>query len=163
MKFLKLLDKWITFIVGNLSGILMMIMMLMINVTIFSRYVFNINLQGYEELPTMLFIVFVWLAVILVVRDDNMLKVDFFQNLCKTARAKEILHLISLIISVVICVLFTPLTFKLTMTHVERGTVSAAVGFSMWWVYGSLFAGSLGMTVYYVVNVFKSMRRLSEL
>ena len=76
--------------VGNLAGILLIVMMIMVNLTIFSRWVFNINMHGYEELPTILFIVFVWLGVILVVRDDNMLKVDFFLNLCRTARAKEI-------------------------------------------------------------------------
>ena len=53
-----------------------------------------------------------------------------------------------------------PLTFNLMMTHIERNTVSPAVGFSMWWVYASVF---LGMMVYYVVNVCKSIRRLRTL
>ena len=92
MKFLKNLDRLVNFVIGNIAGILLIVMMIMVNVTIFSRWVFNINMHGYEELPTILFIVFVWLGVILVVRDDNMLKVDFFLNLCRTARAKEILH-----------------------------------------------------------------------
>ncbi len=160
MKFLKKLDEWINFIVGNIAGLFLIVMMIMVNVTIFSRWVFNINMHGYEELPTILFIVFVWLGVILVVRDDNMLKVDFFVNLCKTERAKELLHLISLVISTIICGMFTPLTWKLLLTHIERKTVSSAVGFSMWWVYGSVFLGAFGMTAYYVVNVCKSIRRL---
>lgn len=163
MKFLKKLDHLIDFLVGNVAGILLFVMMLMVNLTIFSRWVFNINMHGYEELPTILFIVFVWLGVILVVREDNMLKVDFFLNLCRTERAKEILHLVSLIISTIISAMFTPLTYNLMMTHIERGTVSAAVGFSMWWVYGSVFLGALGMTVYHVVNVCKSVRRLRRL
>ena len=75
------LDHIVEFVVGNLAGILLIVMMIMVNLTIFSRWVFNINMHGYEELPTILFIVFVWLGVILVVRDDNMLKVDFFLNL----------------------------------------------------------------------------------
>ena len=163
MKFLKNLDRLVNFVIGNIAGILLIVMMIMVNVTIFSRWVFNINMHGYEELPTILFIVFVWLGVILVVRDDNMLKVDFFLNLCRTARAKEILHLISLIISTVICGMFTPLAFNLMMTHIKRGTGSPAVGFSMWWVYASVFIGAFGMTVYYMVNVCKSVRRLRAL
>ena len=134
----------VEFVVGNLAGILLIVMMIMVNLTIFSRWVFNINMHGYEELPTILFIVFVWLGVILVVRDDNMLKVDFFLNLCKTEKSKEALHLFSLIISTIICGLFMPLTFNLMMTHIERNTVSPAVGFSMWWVYASVFLGALG-------------------
>ena len=156
VKFLKKLDHIVEFVVGNLAGILLIVMMIMVNLTIFSRWVFNINMHGYEELPTILFIVFVWLGVILVVRDDNMLKVDFFLNLCKTEKSKEALHLFSLIISTIICGLFMPLTF-------ERKTVSPAVGFSMWWVYASVFLGALGMMVYYVVNVCKSIRRLRTL
>ena len=163
VKFLKKLDHIVEFVVGNLAGILLIVMMIMVNLTIFSRWVFNINMHGYEELPTILFIVFVWLGVILVVRDDNMLKVDFFLNLCKTEKSKEALHLFSLIISTIICGLFMPLTFNLMMTHIERNTVSPAVGFSMWWVYASVFLGALGMMVYYVVNVCKSIRRLRTL
>ena len=86
VKFLKKLDHIVEFVVGNLAGILLIVMMIMVNLTIFSRWVFNINMHGYEELPTILFIVFVWLGVILVVRDDNMLKVDFFLNLCDIYR-----------------------------------------------------------------------------
>ena len=56
-----------------------------------------------------------------------------------------------------------PLTFNLMMTYIERNTVSPAVGFSMWWVYASVFLGALGMMVYYVVNVCKSIRRLRTL
>ena len=67
------------------------------------------------------------------------------------------------IISTIICGLFMPLTFNLMMTHIERKTVSPAVGFSMWWVYASVFLGALGMMVYYVVNVCKSIRRLRTL
>ena len=88
VKFLKKLDHIVEFVVGNLAGILLIVMMIMVNLTIFSRWVFNINMHGYEELPTILFIVFVWLGVILVVRDDNMLKVYFFLNLCKTEKSK---------------------------------------------------------------------------
>ena len=47
--------------------------------------------------------------------------------------------------------------------HIDRKTVSPAVGFSMWWVYASVFLGALGMMVYYVVNVCKSIRRLRTL
>ena len=46
------------------------------------------------------------------------------------------------------------------MVNLERGTVSAAVGFNMWWVYGSMFVGVLGMAVYYVVNTVKCLLRL---
>ena len=78
-------------------------------------------------------------------------------------KSKEALRLFSLIISTIICGLFMPLTFNLMMTHIERNTVSPAVGFSMWWVYASVFLGALGMMVYYVVNVCKSIRRLRTL
>ena len=91
MKFLKKLDHIVEFVVGNLAGILLIVMMIMVNLTIFSRWVFNINMHGYEELPTILFIVFVWLGVILVVRDDNMLKVAFPESVRHLESQKEVL------------------------------------------------------------------------
>lgn len=51
VKFLKKLDHIVEFVVGNLAGILLIVMMIMVNLTIFSRWVFNINMHGYEELP----------------------------------------------------------------------------------------------------------------
>ena len=49
VKFLKKLDHIVEFVVGNLAGILLIVMMIMVNLTIFSRWVFNINMHGYEE------------------------------------------------------------------------------------------------------------------
>lgn len=51
VKFLKKLDHIVEFVVGNLAGILLIVMMIMVNLTIFSRWVFNINMHCYEELP----------------------------------------------------------------------------------------------------------------
>ena len=44
MKFLKNLDRLVNFVIGNIAGILLIVMMIMVNVTIFSRWVFNINM-----------------------------------------------------------------------------------------------------------------------
>lgn len=57
---------------------------------------------------------------------------------------------------------FLPLVWKLWIVNIERGTVSAAVGFNMWWVYGSMFVGVLGMTVYYAVNTIRCIIALVE-
>ena len=46
VKFFKKLDHIVEFVVGNLAGILLIVMMIMVNLTIFSRWVFNINMHG---------------------------------------------------------------------------------------------------------------------
>lgn len=53
MKFLKKLDKVVDFVVGNVAAIMLIFLILFTCVTIISRYLFNINMHGYEELPTM--------------------------------------------------------------------------------------------------------------
>ena len=80
MKFLKKLDKAVDFVVGNVAAIMLIFLILFTCVTIISRYLFNINMHGYEELPTMVFIVFVWLGTVLSARDDSMLKVPLIQD-----------------------------------------------------------------------------------
>lgn len=160
MKILKWIDKAITFVIGNIAAIMLIFLILFICVTIFSRYIFNINMHGYEELPTMVFIVFVWLGSVLSARDDSMLKVPLIQDALPEGAPRLILQFISLAISSAALCAFTPLTYNLWFVNLERGTVSAAVGFNMWWVYGSMFVGILGMTVYYVVNTIKCLFHL---
>lgn len=162
LKILKWLDKAITFVIGNIAAIMLIFLILFTCVTIFSRYIFNINMHGYEELPTMVFIVFVWLGTVLSARDDSMLKVPLIYDALPEGAPQLVLQLISLIISTAALCAFTPLTFDLWITNLERGTVSAAVGFNMWWVYGSMFVGVLGMTIYYIVNTIKCLLQLIQ-
>lgn len=160
MKILKWIDRAVTFVIGNIAAIMLIFLILFTCVTIFSRYIFNINMHGYEELPTMVFIVFVWLGSTLSARDDSMLKVPLIQDSLPKGAPRLILQLISLIISSAALCAFTPLTYNLWIVNLKRGTVSAAVGFNMWWVYGSMFVGILGMSVYYVVNTIKCLMQL---
>lgn len=160
MKILKWIDKAVTFLIGNIAAIMLIFLILFTCVTIFSRYIFNVNMHGFEELPTMVFIVFVWLGTVLSARDDSMLKVPLIQDALPEGTPRLILQFISLVISSAVLCAFTPLVYKLWIVNLERGTVSAAVGFNMWWVYGSMFVGVLGMAVYYVVNTIKCLLRL---
>lgn len=160
MKILKWIDKAVTFILGNIAAIMLIFLIVFECVTIFSRYIFNINMHGYEELPTMLFIVFVWLGSVLSARDDSMLKVPLLQDALPEGAPRMILQLISLAISSAVLCAFTPLAYNLWIVNLERGTISAAVGFNMWWVYGSMFVGILGMAVYYVINTIKCLIQL---
>ena len=162
MKFLKKLDKAVNFVIGNIAAIMLIFLILFTCVTIFSRYVFNINMGGYEELPTMVFIVFVWLGTVLSARDDSMLKVPLIQDALPEGLPRLILQFICLLISSAALCAFTPLTYKLWIVNIERGTVSAAVGFNMWWVYGSMFVGVLGMTIYYVINTIKCFVKIID-
>ena len=163
MKILKWIDKAVTFFIGNIAAIMLIFLILFTCVTIFSRYIFNINMHGYEELPTMIFIVFTWLGTVLSARDDSMLKVPVFQDLLPAGIPRHILQLIALIISSVALCAFTPLAYDLWKVNMERGTVSAAVGFSMWWVYGSMLVGVFGMAVYTVINTIKCLKELIAL
>ena len=155
MKFLKKLDKVLDFVVGNVAAIMLIFLILFTCVTIISRYLFNINMHGYEELPTMVFIVFVWLGTVLSARDDSMLKVPLIQDALPEGVPRLLIQILTMLISTAALAAFLPLTWKLWIVNIQRGTVSAAVGFNMWWVYGSMFVGALGMTVYYFVNTIR--------
>lgn len=162
MKILKWIDRAVTFVIGNIAAIMLIFLILFTCVTIFSRYIFNINMHGYEELPTMVFIVFVWLGSVLSARDDSMLKVPLIQDSLPEGTPRLILQLLSLILSSAALCAFTPLAYNLWIVNLERGTVSAAVGFNMWWVYGSMFVGILGMAIYYIVNTMKCFIQLIQ-
>lgn len=49
MKFLKNLDRLVNFVIGNIAGILLIVMMIMVNVTIFSRWVLILICMGMKN------------------------------------------------------------------------------------------------------------------
>lgn len=110
----------------------------------------------------MVFIVFVWLGSVLSARDDSMLKVPLIHDALPKGAPQLTLQFISMAISSAALCAFAPLTYNLWIVNLQRGTVSAAVGFNMWWVYGSMFVGVLGMAIYYVVNTIKCLIRLID-
>lgn len=140
----------------------MMAIVILVNVTVFSRFVIRVSLQGYEELPPLLLIVMVWLGTILVARSDEMLKVEIFQAMIKPAKARQAVQLFCLVISAVILAYFIPLTYGFLATCLERNLRSPAAGFPMWWVHGSLLVGTVGMFIYYCVLIIKAARRMMK-
>ena len=99
MKFLKKVDKLVDFVVGNIAAVMLIFLILFTCLTIISRYLFNINMHGFEELPTMVFIVFVWLGTVLSARDDSMLKVPLIQDALRDGVPKLLGQLLSMLIS----------------------------------------------------------------
>lgn len=99
LKFLKKVDKLVDFVVAILPAVMLIFLILFTCLTIISRYLFNINMHGFEELPTMVFIVFVWLGTVLSARDDSMLKVPLIQDALRDGVPKLLGQLLSMLIS----------------------------------------------------------------
>lgn len=163
MKFLKKLDKGVDTGIKYFTAVLMIILTIIVNAMVFSRYLFRVNLGGMEELPVYLMCICIWMGAVRVARDDKFVKIEIIFSLVKNEKAQTVIKMLASLAGGVVLAYFCKCAYQLVYRSIESETISPAMGFPMWMAYIFCLIGSVGMTIYFFVNTIKYLRRLKEL
>lgn len=160
MKFLKKLDKGIDTGVKYFTSILMILLTIIVNAMVFSRYVLRVNLGGIEELPVFFMCICIWMGAIRVMRDDKMVKIEIIFSLVKNERARAAINMVASLLSFGVLAFFCTRAYLFVYRTWRDEMITPSLGWPAWVIYSFSLIGSIGMTVYAFINTIKYARRV---
>jgi TRAP-type C4-dicarboxylate transport system permease small subunit len=138
MKAVVLLVKRIQIAAGALIGMILALMMCIILLQTFTRYVIFHSLPWSEELSRYLFVALVCLGINIGVANDLMIRIDNIDNIL-SAKMKHIFEIGRLVVELFVSVMFFISTFD--MIRIGKFQKSAAMRIPMHYMYGVLTLG----------------------
>ena len=160
MKFLKKLDKGVDVGVKYFTSILMILLTVIVNAMVFSRYVLRMNMGGIEELPVFFMCICIWMGAIRVMRDDKMVKIEIIFSLVKNPRAQAAINMVMSLLSCAVLAFFCTRAYLFVYRTWRDGMITSSLGWPSWIIYSFSLIGSVGMTIYAFVNTIKYARRV---
>lgn len=160
MEFLKKLDKGIDTGLKYFTSILMILLTIIVNAMVFSRYILRVNLGGIEELPVFFMCICIWMGAIRVMRDDKMVKIEIIFSLVKNERAQAAINMVVSLLSFLVMTFFCTRAYLFVYRTWRDEIITSSLGWPAWIIYLFSLLGSIGMTVYALVNTIKYARRM---
>ncbi|QSX09241.1 TRAP transporter small permease [Alkalibacter rhizosphaerae] len=152
------LEKRLYQVVSNLLGIAMIALTGIILVQVFARYVLNVSIGGFEELPLYLMIISVWLAAPFVARRDQHVKIDLLNLVIKNDRVNKFIEAVLRLITTVALSSFFVLCVKFVATSRQYGDVTPGLQIPFWMIQSVLVFSTFMMSFYYILLTIKSFK-----
>lgn len=157
-KFFLNIDSWLNSTISILLGIAMAALAFIINLQVIARYVLKISLGGIEELPVILMIQSVWLAAILVSRNDDHFKIDLLDMVVKNKKSLAIFKIFIKFLTFVVISVFAYLAFSYVKGTFEMNDVTAGLAIPLWILQAVIPFSTSVMAIYYARLIFKEIK-----
>ncbi len=162
MKFFKKLDTGLDSVLKYFTGTLIVLLTIIVNIMVFSRYVLRVNLGGFEELPVFFMCICIWLGGVRVSRNDKHVKIEILYTFIKNEKAQLILRGVTTLIAAVVLTYFCYSAWQFVSRSYTKGTITPALAWPAWIVYLFMLFGAIGMTVYSYVNTVKYFKEAAK-
>ena len=139
----------------------MILMVIIVFIQVFCRYVLNNSLSWSEELVRYIFVWQVWLGASLGMRINEHIRVDMFVKKLPEA-AKKVLDLLIIILLLWFYGALVVYGFQYLQSAIDRNMTSTALQIPLAWVYGSLPIGSFIIAIRYLALFFKKTKALFD-
>ena len=154
-----LFKKFQTLLLGLISAALL-IMMVVIFVQVFTRYVIFYSLPWSEELSRYLFVFIVICGINIAVTQDKLIKIDAIQTVVKTVRGRAAVSMFHAIVGMIACILIA--TYATDLFPVGRVQKSAAMRIPMIIMYSVVFTGYVLSTIALFFKAIEHLRVLMD-
>lgn len=163
MNFLKKLDSVIERIIKVLLGVSTFGVMIMVFAQVIFRYFLPWSIGGFEELPLYLMLAEIWLGAILLCRDGTHTSVDILLvALRKKPKATLVLNVIADILTIIALGFAVYLIGEYMVSLMVANTISAGLGFPMWWISFMITACAALMAIYTFVHMLQRFSKTDK-
>ncbi len=162
MEFLKKLDAALYKAVRIALGVTMVALTVIVVVQVLVRYVLHVSIGGVEELPVYLMLVSVWIAAIIVAKEDGHVKIELLDMFVKNKRIIAVINTILCALSGAAIGYFAWLCLRYMLKLQKYGDVTAGLGIPVWILELFMVASCFMMALYYIVNFVKKLLALKE-
>lgn len=158
MSLLKACDKGIFHTVYVICGALMIAILVILNVQVFSRFLFNFSLGGLSDAPPYLMVYTVWIGGILAARSDDHIKIQILDLVVKNKKVLAVIDVVLYLLIAFSLLFFMKSSMDYTAHAFSYGSTDQGTGIPLWCFYIILPIGSAFMSLYYVVNAIKKVK-----
>lgn len=162
MKILKRLDEVLFKAVQVCLGIAMIALTAVVVIQVLARYVLHISIGGVEELPVYLMMISVWVAAILVAKNDGHVKIELLDMFVKNKKVVGVINIFLCGLSGVALAYFAYLSLQYMFKLQRYGDVTAGLGIPIWALEIFMVVSCAIMALYYGINVAKKIAQLKE-
>lgn len=155
LRYFKLFQKAVNFFISGL----LILMMVVILVQIFTRYVIFYSLPWSEEMSRYLFVAMVLFGINIAISQDMMVRINLIDNFL-SLRLKKVFDYATDLIALAVSSFFCYSTIK--MVRIGRFQRSPAMHIPMSVMYGILFIGFLLAMIAIIMQIIERAGKMSE-
>ena len=155
----KLFGKLQTLLLWTIT-VALIVMMVVIFVQVFTRYVIFYSLPWSEELSRYLFVFIILIGINIAVSQEILIKIDALQNSIKTLRGRLGLDILHAVVGIVACILIT--CYATNLFRVGMVQKSPAMRIPMIIMYSVVFAGYALSTIALVFKLVQKIKAFND-
>lgn len=145
----------------NISSIFLSVMLVLLSVQVFGRFIFKYSNSWSEELSRYMFVWFVYLTASYAVYRQAHIKIDGTMNLFPK-KVRKYIALIGNLIFLIYCIILVYYSAKYTMAINLSEQVSLGLGIRMSYVYASIPICHSLMATRLIVNIIQNRKIIKE-
>ncbi|WP_298018457.1 TRAP transporter small permease [uncultured Dysosmobacter sp.] len=159
-KFFKALDKWLATVISYFLGFVVVALLVLTLIQVAVRYVFNVSLGGWEEVPMYLMLAGIWLGAANLSRDNTHLSLDGVGLLIKSPKILKPISLIIDLISAIAVSILANYMFEYTQYCKNQGMTTPGIKLPIYVVAAMVTICLVLMAIY---KAARSVRQIKEL
>ncbi|RDE22603.1 TRAP transporter small permease [Motiliproteus coralliicola] len=129
---------------------------LLVFVQVVSRYIFNYSFFGIEEAASYLAIIMYFIGAAYGTHAKGHISAGLVDTFCQPGRLVDIAHIITRLISALLCVYLCRETLELVQFNLQMDVRSVELRVPMAWIYIGMLIGMALMAFYFIVEMVEA-------
>ncbi|MDR2870325.1 MAG: TRAP transporter small permease [Deferribacteraceae bacterium] len=146
-----------------LSTLVTIAMVMILGVTfvqVLVRFIFHVPLGGWDEVPTYMMLLGVWLTAAVNAKKKDHISLDLYVLFIKNEKARKIIQIIGGIITITVFIIFTVSLVEFTGYNFEKGATTAGMKAPYWIILAIIVFGVVLMIFYYIVHLINDIKEV---
>jgi len=139
-----------------LSALVTVAMIMILGITFIQvavRFVFHVSIGGWDEVPTYMMLLGIWLTAAVNVKNKDHIQLELFSLLVKNEKAQKIVQVIACLITIAAFIIFTVSLAEFTGYNFRKKAVTPGMSIPYWIMTAILMFSVILMIYYYIVQV----------
>jgi TRAP-type C4-dicarboxylate transport system permease small subunit len=150
--------------VAKFLSVLVTIAMIMILAITFIqvavRFVFHVPIGGWDEVPTYMMLLGVWLTAAVNVKKKDHISLDIYVLFIKNPRARKIVQIITCFFTIIAFSVFIVLLWEFTSYNFVKKATTPGLSVPYWVVLGIILFGVALTIFYYIVQLVNEVKEV---
>jgi TRAP-type C4-dicarboxylate transport system permease small subunit len=124
------------------------------------RFVFHVPIGGWDEVPTYMMLLGVWLTAAVNVKKKDHIALDIYALFIKNGKARKIIQTVTCLLTIVVFVIFGVLFWEFTSYNFAKKATTPGLSVPYWLILGIILFGVILTVFYYIVQLVNDIKEV---